>query len=89
MVIAMHRMLEDVEATMRGVAEFLGIDFLSTLLTPTFNGLPIRANSSFRTERHGVLDAPLRRREAVPEPVLEKIDGVAGRIYEQALALAA
>ena len=58
-------------------------------MTPTFNGLPIKANSSFRVEQGGVLDAPLKRGEDLPANVLEAIDRITSRVYDEVLPLAA
>jgi hypothetical protein len=38
------------------------------LLTPTFNGCPIKANSSFAVEDKGVMKAPLQRHETELTP---------------------
>ncbi|MFL5821468.1 MAG: sulfotransferase [Solirubrobacteraceae bacterium] len=86
-LIAFEEMLRDTEGTMRSLAEFLGIDFTDTLITPTFNGLPIKANSSFRVERGGVLDAPLRRHEGLPAEALETIERLTDGLYDRVLAL--
>ena len=54
----------DPEATMRRVADRIGIDWSPSLLRPTFNGRPIRANSSDPTvQGEGIL--PERRRYRV------------------------
>lgn len=86
-LIAFEHLLGDTEATMRALASFLGIEFDSTLVTPTFNGLPIKANSSFRVEQSGVLDAPLKRAEGLPAHAVETIDRLTGGVYERVLPL--
>lgn len=85
LLISFEQLLGDLEATMRRVAGFLDIEFSPTLLEPTFNGLPIKANSSFKTERHGVLDAPLKRRESLSREMVTTIDRLAGDAHEQVL----
>ena len=86
-LITFERLLGETEATMRGLADFLGIEFDSALVTPTFNGLPIKANSSFRVEQGGVLDAPLKRAEGLPAHAVETIDRLTGGVYERVLPL--
>ncbi len=86
LLISFEDMLGDLEPTMRRVAEFLGIGFSPSLLEPTFNGLPIKANSSFKTDRHGVLDAPLKRRESLSPEVVATIGRLAGDVHEQVLS---
>jgi hypothetical protein len=41
------RLLADTEGTMRDLAERIGIDWHPSLLQQTFNGMPIKPNSSF------------------------------------------
>lgn len=52
------------EKTMRRVVRFLGLPFSPTVLVPTFNGLPIRANSSFAGSSTQVSREPLNRARA-------------------------
>lgn len=88
LVLSFEQLLGDTEGTMRRLAEFLGIDFNDTLMTPTFNGLPTRANSSFRVERRGVLDAPLKRGEDLPAHAVEVVERLSDGVYDQVLAIA-
>jgi hypothetical protein len=56
------------------------------LLEPTYNGLPIRANSSEPSVTHGV--RPERAssfREALDGMTMAQIDGLAGDLYERAV----
>jgi len=89
LLITFERLLKELEPTMERIASFLGIDFEPTLLEPTFNGLPIKANSSFRTDRHGVLDAPLKRQEGLGRGDLETIERLAADTYQRVLPLTA
>jgi hypothetical protein len=57
-VLSYEHLVQDTEREMRRLAATLGIDFDSTQLEPTFNGLPIRADSSFPVADYGVIDAP-------------------------------
>ena len=67
---------------MSTVADWLGIDEAPSLLEPSFNGMPIRPNSSFEITGHGVRREPLGawRRELAPEEC-ERIDALAGEAY--------
>jgi hypothetical protein len=58
-ILTFDQLVLDTEVTMRRLADWLGISFHVGLLTPTFNGAPIRANSSFRVEAGGIIRAPL------------------------------
>jgi hypothetical protein len=86
-LISFEEMLSDTEATMRALAGFLDIPFTASLVTPTFNGLPIKANSSFKVDRVGVLDAPLKRAEGLPSHALKTIARLTDGIHDRVLAL--
>jgi hypothetical protein len=82
-------LLGDTEATMRSLAEWLGISFHPTLVEPTFNGLPIKADSSFAVADHGVHAEPLERfREVLPPEEIAFVEERAMPLYERVAALA-
>ena len=87
LVIDFGRLLSDTEGVMRDVARFLDIEFLPTLTEPTFNGMPIRADSSFAVPGHGVLKAPLKRRDAVDPAKRERLEELTP-LYEDVISLA-
>jgi hypothetical protein len=47
LVITLEECVSNTETAMRRIARYLGIRFEHGLLTPTFNGMPIRSDSSF------------------------------------------
>jgi len=59
--VVFEDLLTEPEATMRSLAAYLGIDYDPILIRPTFNGLPIKADSSFAVTGHGVSSEPLTR----------------------------
>jgi hypothetical protein len=52
---------------MRRLAERLGLTFSDKLLVPTFNGRPIRADSSGPVHEHGVIRERAERPPLDPE----------------------
>ncbi len=44
------------------------MDFDNILLTPTFNGMLIKADSSFHVERYGVISDPVDKRKLLLSP---------------------
>jgi hypothetical protein len=89
-VLTFEQLTTDPEATMAGLAERIGIAFSPELLEPTFNGRPIRANSSETVDRHGIL--PERAgafREQLDRETIARIEELAGDLYDRAAALAA
>jgi hypothetical protein len=86
-VLTYEALVTATEATMRSVAERIGIAMTPVLATPTFNGRPIRANSSFDVERHGILAERVEAyREALDAETLATVEELAGDLYERAVA---
>jgi Sulfotransferase family len=82
--IAFDDLLADPEAEMRRLAAWLEIEFRPELLQPTFNGQPIRANTSFADVTTGISTRPLERakEELDPEDVAY-IQERAGKLYSR------
>ena len=86
-LVLFETLIEETEHVMRGLADWLAIDYDAQLLEPTFNRLPIRANSSFPTDRHGVLPETVERwRGVLSRSDAELIDRKTGVLYERARA---
>lgn len=60
-VMSFGKLVAETETTTRRLSEFLGITFSQSLLEPTFNGKPIKANSVFPVSDYGVISEPLER----------------------------
>jgi hypothetical protein len=89
-LLRFEALLGETEATMRSLADWLGIAFVPTLLEPTFNGRPIKADSSFAVADHGVQAAPLERfREVLPSEEIDYVEERAMPLYQRVAALAA
>jgi hypothetical protein len=58
-ILTFRQLLTETESVMHSLANWLGIRFDPILLQPTFNTMPIKANSSFAVADQGVLGAPL------------------------------
>jgi hypothetical protein len=85
-IIGFADLVGETEATMRGLADWLGIEFDDILLEPTFNGLAVRANSSFAVAQGGVIRDPLERgRAELSAEETALIDRKAGAFYERVL----
>ena len=72
-------------AVMRYLTEFLGIDFDDILLVPTFNKFPIKANTAFKVESHGLVNGPLSRYSTLTGQQLDAIEKMAGEIHFRVL----
>jgi hypothetical protein len=84
-VVTYEDLVRDTEGTMRLLAERIGISMLPVLLVPTFNGRPIRANSSERVDDYGV--RPERSdgwRDTLDAATVARVEELAGDLYAQA-----
>jgi hypothetical protein len=85
-VIWFDDLVRRTEAVMRDLASWLGISFHECLMVPTFNGEPIKPNSSFEIVHRGVVEEPVTRWRAILTP--EEISIIEARtrgILDQAL----
>ena len=64
------------EAVMQHLADFLGISYDPIILTPTFNKFPIKANTSFKAQQHGIIDHTLNRYKTLANEELAQIDAI-------------
>jgi hypothetical protein len=78
---------EDVEAEMRKIAEFLGIEFEEILTVPTVYGEPWISNSSFRDEREGTRGRVVSRSDR--HQSLTKTERLALGVFERVFPPAA
>ena len=88
-IIRFEDLIGKTELVMRSLAEFLDIEFDPSLLIPTYNRFPIKANTSFKSERHGIMKSALTRHKTLSEEDLKAIDTLTGDEYEMVLNQAA
>jgi hypothetical protein len=84
-IIHFEDLIRNTEAVMRCVAEFLEIIFDDILLVPTFNKFPIKANTSFKTPQHGIINDTLNRYKTLEKEELDIIDSVTSKTYDDVL----
>jgi hypothetical protein len=88
-VLTYEQLLEDTDTSCAALASRMGISMTPELLVPTFNGRPIRANSSEKVDRIGILsDRGSAFREALSAGEIALIERRAGDLYDRAAALA-
>jgi hypothetical protein len=89
LVVTYEGLVSRTEETMAGLADRLGLSPSPTLLVPTFNGRPIRANSSYAVESYGILaNRTDAYRDALDTATIARVDELAGDVYERARAAA-
>ena len=84
-ILRFEDLLNDTEAVMRLLSKRIGIEFNPILLTPTFNKIPIRAHTSFKVEKHGVVNSPLSRFKTLSRHESEKIKHLTDETYQRVL----
>jgi len=70
---------------MRHLSGFLGIEFEDIMLRPTFNGSPIRANTSFELEKEKIVVSTLYRYKTLSPEDLDMIQTMTAKDYERVL----
>jgi hypothetical protein len=81
-LVTFESLLTDTEETMRRIAGWLGIEYRPELAVPTFNGRPIRANTSFADLATEVSTKPLDRAQGeLSADDVDFIEARAGELY--------
>ena len=89
-MLTFEQLVLETETTMRLVADRIGITMSPELLVPTFNGRPVRANSSERGQAHGIVrERTEAYRDRLDPETIERIRQLAGDLYERAAAVPA
>jgi len=84
-IIRFEDLVSDTERVMRYLAQFLNIEFENILLMPTFNKLPIVADTSFRIEKPGIIASTLSRYKTLKEEEVEIINEMTREVYQMVL----
>jgi Sulfotransferase family len=88
-VVTYERLVLETEVVMGELAERVGVRMLPVLLSPSFNGRPIRANSSEGVAGYGVRAERVDAfRDSLPAGTVERIGELAGDLYDRAAAVA-
>ena len=84
-IINFDDLVRRTEAVMRYLSDFLNIQFNDILLTPTFNKIPIKPNTSFKLEDPGIIDSVLNRHKTLRQEELKVIEEITEKLYEKVL----
>jgi hypothetical protein len=87
-IVRFDELVRDTPATMRTLADFLEIEFVEELTSPTFNGYPVGANSSYEVRSTGVVTDPVERyKELLSDEQQKLIRGECEELHTQVLEL--
>jgi len=84
-IITFDDLVQRTEPVMRYLSDFLNIRFDDILLTPTFNKIPIKPNTSFKLEKPGIMISALERYKTLSREELDTIETMTGDTYSQVL----
>jgi hypothetical protein len=86
-VLTFEDLICKTEAVMCYLAEFLEIKFDDCLLIPSFNKYPIRANTSFKDQQHGIIESTLNRYKSLEQKELDIIEDMTADLYSEVLKI--
>ncbi|VAW78846.1 hypothetical protein MNBD_GAMMA15-1319 [hydrothermal vent metagenome] len=84
-IVRFEDLIDKTGAVMEYLSDYLGIEFLNFLLTPTFNGSPITANTSFNTGNSGIIKSASMRYKTLGMDEMRRIERKTGDVYGQVL----
>ena len=88
-IVRFDDLVLDTAQTMRRLAGFLEIEFDPRLTTPTFNGYPVGANSSYKVRATGVVTDPVERhKKLLSAEQRELVSGECEQLYREVVSLA-
>jgi hypothetical protein len=87
-ILTFEDLVGKTESVMRYLADLLKISFDDGLLMPTFNKFPIKANTSFDAQQHGIIDSTLNRHKSLTPQELEIIDRMTKELHREILSQA-
>ncbi len=87
-ILTFEDLVGKTESVVRYLADFLDIKFDDILLTPTFNKFPIKANTSFKTDQHGIINSTFSRYKTLSDEELDIINYLTKDLHRQVVSLA-
>ncbi|MGD8990757.1 MAG: sulfotransferase [Desulfobacterales bacterium] len=87
-VIRFEDLIQKTERVVKHLSNFLEIEYNPILLVPTFNGIPIRANTSFDENREGIIKNTVERYKTLSSKEIGVIEQETSVLYDRALKLA-
>jgi hypothetical protein len=86
-IISFDDLIAKTDAVMHHLADFLNIQFDQILLTPTFNKIPIKPNTSFIAEDSKIMASALTRYQTLNRKELAVIDEMTAEVHQKVKAV--
>ncbi len=87
-IVSFESLVGDTPGTMAALAGFLGIECTPALFVPTWNGVPMKANSSFPVEQAGIIAGPATRGAELSAEDAAVVEEELGPLHRRALDVA-
>lgn len=84
-IVRFEDLIDKTSAVMEYLSGYLDIEFSDVLLTPSFNGNPIAANTSFNVENSGIIKSASARYKTLTRDEVRKIDQKTSDVYQRVL----
>jgi hypothetical protein len=84
-IIRFEDLIQKTERVMKHLSQFLEIEYNKILLMPTFNGIPIAANTSFDENKEGILSNTVERHKTLSSREIGIIEQETGDLYDRVL----
>lgn len=87
MLLRFEDLVGSTEDVMRTLCDKTGLDFHPCLLQPTFNGMPILADTSFGERQQGLMKSTLDRSKNLSDEELQRVKTQCQPLYEEMMGL--
>jgi hypothetical protein len=84
-IIRFEDLIQKTEGVMKYLSQFLEIEYNQIVLTPTFNGTPIAANTSFDENKEGILSNTVERHKTLSSREIGIIEKETSDLYDMVL----
>jgi hypothetical protein len=84
-IIKFEDLIQHTEKVMKYLAQALGIEYRRILTEPTFNGIPIKANTSFDSAEGGIIKKTTERHKTLSTDEARFVEKETKEVYEAVL----
>jgi len=83
LIISFEDLISKTRSILEEISRYLDISFDNCMLSPTFNGMLIDANSSFEVPKQNIIKKTLSRYEIYSKDELSLIEDMSGKVYSE------
>lgn len=86
-LVLFEDLVQKTKLIMQEICKIIGLSWNNILTVPTFNSMPIMADSSFNVKKHGIIQETLFRQKELTEYEIQFIDNKTRALYKQAASV--